>query len=190
MKLRTILRSTPALLLVATTAAIAAAGPAMAEERTCRGTIGAVTLDNLRVPQGATCTLNGTRLQGTIKVERGATLKATTVRVNGNVQAEGARNVTVLDSQVGGSIQLVQGGAANLRRNSVTADILLDDNSGALAGVNNAIGGNLQAFQNTGGVAVSRNRIDGNLQCKENSPRPTGGSNVVQGSKEDQCRTL
>ena len=33
---------------------------AFAEERTCRGTLGAVTVDNLRVPDGATCTLNGT----------------------------------------------------------------------------------------------------------------------------------
>jgi hypothetical protein len=48
----------------------------------------------------------------------------------------------------------------------------------------------VQAFQNTGGVTVARNRIDGNLQCKENSPRPTGGNNVVQGNKEDQCRAL
>ena len=190
MKLSTILQCTPALLLVATTAGVATAGPAMAEERTCRGSIGAVTLDNLRVPQGATCALNGTRLKGTIKVERGATLKAATVRVNGNVQAEGARSVTVLDPRVGGSIQLVQGGAANIRRNTVIADILFDDNSGALAGVRNMIGGNLQAFQNTGGVTVSINRIDGNLQCKENSPRPTGGDNVVQGNKEDQCRAL
>jgi hypothetical protein len=28
-----------------------------AEERTCRGALGAVTVDNLRVPQNATCTL-------------------------------------------------------------------------------------------------------------------------------------
>jgi hypothetical protein len=186
----TVLRTTPALLLAVSSAGLAAAGPASAEERTCRGTIGAVVLDNLRVPQGATCTLNGTRLQGTIKVERGGTLKASTVRVNGNVQAENARSVTVLDSRVGGSIQLVQGGTANLRRNVVSADILFDDNSGVLAGVNNTIGGNLQAFQNTGGVTIASNRIDGNLQCKENSPRPTGGRNVVEGSKEDQCRGL
>ena len=50
------------------------AAPASAEERTCRGTIGAVTVDNLRVPQGATCTLNGTHVKGTVKVQRGATL--------------------------------------------------------------------------------------------------------------------
>jgi hypothetical protein len=190
MLLSKVLRCTPALLLAVSGAGLVAAGPATAEERTCRGTIAAVTLDNLRVPQGATCTLNGTRLQGTIKVEGGATLRANAVRVVGNVQAEGARSVTVLDSRVGGSIQLVQGGAANVRRNIVNADILFDDNSRALASVNNTIGGNLQAFQNTGGVAVSRNRIDGNLQCKENAPPPTGGGNVVQGNKEDQCRGL
>jgi hypothetical protein len=34
------------------------------------GTIGGRTVDNLKVPQGATCTLNGTYVKGTIKVER------------------------------------------------------------------------------------------------------------------------
>ena len=52
------------------------------------------------------------------------------------------------------------------------------------------VGGSVQVFQNSGGVAISRNRIDGNLQCKENSPAPTGGGNVVQGNKEDQCARL
>jgi hypothetical protein len=120
MKVSTIVRSSCALLLLAG-AGLTTVGPAAAEERTCRGTIGAVVLDNLRVPQGATCTLNGTRLQGTIKVEGGATLNASTVRVNGNVQGEGARSVTVLDSRVGGSIQLVQGQAANIRRQHQSA---------------------------------------------------------------------
>jgi hypothetical protein len=69
------------------------AGPALAEDRVCRGTLGAVTVDNLRVPQSATCTLNGTYVKGTIKVERGATLQASNVRVIGNVEAEGERTV-------------------------------------------------------------------------------------------------
>ena len=42
---------------------LALAPPAMAEERTCRGTIGAVTIDNVRVLQGATCRLSGTIVQ-------------------------------------------------------------------------------------------------------------------------------
>ena len=53
-----------------------------------------------------------------------------------------------------------------------------------------AFGGSIQVFQNTGGVNIASNRVNGNLQCKENRPAPTGGGNVVQGNKEDQCARL
>jgi hypothetical protein len=167
------------------------AAPAWAEETVCRGTIGATTVDNLRVPDGATCTLNGTHVKGTVKVEGGARLKALGVRVIGNVQAENARKVVVRDrSKVGGSVQIVQGDIARIVRNRITGDILFDEQAGALKANRNKIGGNLQAFKNTGGLAINGNRIDGNLQCKENDPAPTGGSNIVQGNKEDQCAGL
>jgi hypothetical protein len=166
------------------------AGPASAEERVCRGTIGAVTVDNLRVPQDATCTLDGTLVEGTIKVERDATLKASGIRVIGNVQAENANKVVIRNGSVGGSVQIVQGGAARVVGTRISGDILFDEQVRALAANRNRIGGNLQAFQNTGGLAINDNRIDGNLQCKKNDPAPTGGGNVVQGSKEDQCKEL
>jgi hypothetical protein len=74
-----------------------------------------VTVDNLRVPQNATCRLDRTRIKGTIKVERNATLRARRVRVIGNVQAENARRVVVIrSSRVGGSVQIGQGGAARV----------------------------------------------------------------------------
>ena len=146
------------------------AAPAAADERACRGSIGATTLDNVRVPSGATCTLTGTTVKGTVKVERGATLKATRVRVVGNVQGEGHRLVNVASSTVGGSIQLVQGGGAALNGNKVTGDV--------------------QSFTNRASQTILRNRIDGNLQCKENRPAPRGTANVVGGNKEDQCRRL
>jgi hypothetical protein len=156
--------------LVSLVATALTAAPAFAEERTCRGTIGATTVDNLRVPQGATCTLNGTRVKGTVKVERGATLNASRISVIGNVQAEGAAAVNVTASSVGGSVQVVQGRNSRLDRNSVKGDV--------------------QYFENRGTISITSNRIDGNLQCKENSPRPTGGGNIVQGNKEDQCARL
>jgi hypothetical protein len=106
------------------------AAPAFAEERTCRGTIGATTVDNLRVPQGATCTLKGTRVKGTVKVERRATLKASDIRVIGNVQAEGAANVNVATSTVGGSVQIVQGKNSKLNRNAVKGDVQYFENRG------------------------------------------------------------
>jgi hypothetical protein len=165
--------------------------PASAEERACRGTIGARTVDNLRVPQGATCTLNGTFVKGTIKVQRAATLIATNVRVIGNVQGENAQNVVVKGgSRVGGSVQVVQGARAKVAFSGVNGDILYDENDGQLSVVSSRIGEDVQAFQNTGGVTISNNRIEGNLQCKANSPRPTGGGNVVHGVKQDQCKRL
>ncbi len=177
--------------LLAIAALLPGQNVAYAEERSCRGTLGAITVDNLRVPQGRSCTLNGTYVKGTIKIEANATLRANGVRVIGNVQAENAASVYVVSSsRVGGSVQIVQGGNARVNNSRINGDILFDDQAGPLQAKGNVIGGNLQAFQNTGGIVISNNRIDGNLQCKENSPRPTGSGNIVQGSKEDQCRGL
>jgi len=168
-----------------------AAAPASAEERVCRGTIRATTVDNLRVPQYASCVLLGTRVKGTIKVEFNATLRAEDVIVVGNVQAENAKSVRVLDgSRVGGSVQVKQGGGAVVSDSRINGDIQYDSNSAMLRALRNRVGGNVQAFQNTGGFEVRRNTIDGNLQCKENTPRPIGGANIVGGNKEDQCARL
>ena len=177
--------------LAAATALGVAPGVAHAEERTCRGSLGAVTVDNLRVPSGATCSLNQTYVKGTIKVERNATLTASKVRVVGNVQAENARRVVVgSGSRVGGSVQVKQGGSASVTGSTIAADIQYDANSAALVASSNRIGGSVQIMQNRGGVKVYSNRIDGNLQCKSNSPRPAGSGNVVGGNKEDQCARL
>jgi hypothetical protein len=156
---------------LALVAAAFVAAPASAEERSCRGTLRAVTVDNLRVPQGATCRLRGTRVKGTIKVERAGRLFARHVRVIGNVQGEGARHVAVTrGSRVGGSIQVVQGRHGSVLRSRIVGDV--------------------QFFENRGRIEIRRNRINGNLQCKENARRPVGGRNVVGGNKEDQCARL
>ena len=167
------------------------AAPASAEERVCRGTIRATTVDNLRVPQYASCVLLGTRVKGTVKVEFNATLRAEDIVVVGNVQAENAKSVRVLDgSRVGGSVQVKQGGGAVVSDSRIDGDIQYDSNLAMLRALRNKVGGSIQAFQNTGGLEVRRNTIDGNLQCKENSPPPTGGGNIVGGNKEDQCARL
>jgi hypothetical protein len=107
----------------------------------------------------------------------------------GSVPAWYRRHAT-LTSRVGGSVQVVQGGRARVAGSRITGDVLYDENNRFLRVVRNVVGGNVQAFQNTGGVEIANNRIDGNLQCKENRPRPTGGGNIVQGNKENQCASL
>ena len=178
--------------VVAALGLLAALGmhPAHAGETVCIDTLGSITVDNLRVPSGEACTLNATTVKGTVTVERNATLYARSVRVMGNIQAENANQVSVANSTVGGSIQIRQCGAATIHRVRVAGDIQFGANSRALNALDNKVGGNLQAFQNRGGVRIAYNRVTGNLQCTENGPAPTGGDNLVQGSKEDQCRGL
>lgn len=176
---------------VALTVAVTLPQTAAGEERSCRGQLGRVSLDNLRIPQGATCTLNGTRLNGTITVQRGATLIANGVRVNGSVQAENARNVVVRrSSRVGGSIQVKQGGGATVTGTRVIHDIQFDQNRRFVRAHRNRVGGSIQVVENSGGASIMRNVINGNLDCKENRPAPNGGDNVVGESKTDQCARL
>lgn len=157
----------------------------------CQGALGAVTVENLDVPQGASCTLDGTRVLGNIFVQNGASLTARGITVIGNIQAEGARLVEVLaGSSVGGSIQLKQGGSIRIESGIVTGDIQLESNQGVLLVGGNRVGGNIQIFQNVGSIAFANNTVNGNLQCKENNSAPGGGNNAVQGNKEDQCAHL
>ena len=164
---------------------------AHADEIRCVGTLGAITVDNVLVPEGKKCTLNKPRVEGTVQVARNATLYAKTARIDGNVQAENAKLVSVTaNTTVGGSIQVKQGAAATINRVTVEGDIQFDDNSKRVQALNNTVGGNIQVYENTGGVVIKGNRVDGNLQCKSNTPAPTGGNNIVQGNKEDQCKKL
>lgn len=180
-----ILSTTIVLVMVVTLAQPAAAGDTI-----CTGTLGAGTHDNIRVPDGATCTLNGTRAQGNVFVGTGARLTAGNVTVIGNIQAEGAASVAVTNASIGGSIQHKQGGAATVTGTRINADLQFESNNAALRAEGNTVGGNLQAEQNGGGLHIANNTIDGNLQCQANDPAPTGGGNIVRGSAEDQCARL
>jgi hypothetical protein len=132
---------------------------ASAEGRTCRGTIGATTVNNVRVPQGAACTLSGTRVKGTIKVERGSVLDARGVRVIGNVQGKNASKVTVrASSRIGGSVQVVQGGRANVLSSFVNGDILFDEIRG---GWRSATTSWAEASRRSRPAAGSRSRVTG-----------------------------
>ena len=181
-----------ALVAVLMTAAFGLAAPAAADTD-CTGSLGAVTIDDtLRVPDGATCSLEGTVVQGNLLIGEQATLTATGITVDGNIQDDNnnAGAVTVLDSEITGNIQLEQGTSATVRGTAIDGDLQLESNAGALRAESNTIGGNLQANQNSGGLAITGNTIDGNLQCQSNDPAPTGGGNVVHGDAEGQCAGL
>jgi hypothetical protein len=182
-----------AIVLASLLALVVAAPAALAEERVCRGTLGATTVDNLRVPSGASCTLNGTTVKGTIKVERGAKLFAYGVRVVGNIQSEGFQSVFIKEgSKVGGSVQLENGksgGVGNVTATRINGDLQFFSNKARMVARGNTILANLQAVSNTGGLVIQNNRIAQSLQCKQNNPPPVGGGNTA-GDKEGQCARL
>ncbi len=170
--------------------ALSVSHAAFAEETVCTGQIGAQSLDNIFVPDGATCYLTGTRANGTLKVGTGSTLIASNIHINGNIQSEGSNQVSVAGrSFVGGSVQIVQGRGANISGTMMNGDLFFYKNASLVHANNNMIGGNLQAFENFGGTVFSDNFIKGNMQCKENVPAPVGSGNRAS-SKEDQCARL
>ncbi|AHY47585.1 Hypothetical Protein RradSPS_2302 [Rubrobacter radiotolerans] len=174
-------------------AMVVAMPQALADDRVCRGTIGAATTDNIVVPQGATCTLSGTKVEGNVKVKNGAKLYAKGVRVDGNIQSEGFSVVQVSQrSSVGGDIQLdkgLRGGSAFVGGSTIDGNLQLKENYASITAQNNTIRGNLQAESNRGGLVFKNNRISGSFQCKQNNPAPTGGGNTA-GDKEGQCSRL
>ena len=60
---------------------------AYGRELLCKGNIGAITINNLRVPKGYTCQLRGTLVKGLITVEDKAILKTSGARLKGNIRA-------------------------------------------------------------------------------------------------------
>ncbi|CAN5319374.1 hypothetical protein BH20ACT3_BH20ACT3_16820 [soil metagenome] len=186
------LRQTAALALIPAALALAACEPTNpTSPGSCNGRIDGRTVEKVIVPQGATCVLENTRVQANVEVKRDTTLIARGARIGGNIQAENHREVRVgRSTTVGGSVQLEQGKKVSVRDTRVTGDIQYDANSGPLDATGNRVNGNIQIVGNRGSNEIRSNRVGGNLQCKENSPPPTGGGNIVDGNKEDQCRRL
>jgi subtilisin family serine protease len=136
----------------------------------CTGTVNWLTADNLLVPPGATCTLMGARIKGTLKVEEGATLLASEVYVKGSIQAKKAASVQITGSRVDGNLDMEEGGSASLQGTQIS--------------------GGAKFIKNGNSISIANNTIQGDLECKENRYMPTGGGNLVRGSKKDQCSGL
>ena len=156
----------------------------------CSGTIGAEAVEEVEVPPGATCTLQGTSVGGNITVDSGGTLFAHGVSTDGDVEAEGARVVDVSESVIGGNVQIKAGGSSTVRGTRIDGDLKWESQSGPLDATGNTIGGNLQADENGGGLKVSANHLNGDLECAENNPPPAGRGNAAVGSSEGQCANL
>jgi hypothetical protein len=160
-----------------------------AEPGHCDGTIGSRQVDEVRVPSGATCTLDGTVVDGNVSIAHGGTLRTRGIDVDGDLEAEGATYVEVrAGSTIGGNLQLQAGGGVVVVDSTIRGDLRLEENRGRLAVTHNQVRGNLALDENRGGVSVAHNDVGGDLGCEENRPAPSVSGNDVSGNQEDQCR--
>ncbi len=184
-----------ALTIVVAAMGFLSAGSAGADDFLCDGTFGAVNIaDNVTVPFGATCFLDGTTVQGNIEVEEGGsliTLGGTTIGGNVEVEENGAF-VAVEDTTILGNMESEEGGSLFILGETVLGGNVKVEEDGSLLALGVRIGGNMEAdgaafvglFQDLGGAltdvegnvkieetqssVICETKIGGNLKAKEN----------------------
>jgi hypothetical protein len=145
----------------------------------CSTTINAGVLDNVVVPDGATCTLNGTNVTGSIKVGTGSSLFTNAATVGGNVQGTDApQTVIMLDTNIGQSVHIEQavgritiGNAGCAVDPIVGIDVHLANNHGLIALCYLSVGNNMILQGNTRTMGIFHNDIGNNLIVQENTGR-------------------
>lgn len=143
----------------------------------CTGTLSSGTYQNIKVPTGATCTLNDVTVNGNIKGQAGASLIMSSSVVNGNVKLKSPATIGIGGPPLTGPIigNTIRG---NLYIKGATSDVLIADNT---------INGNVKVRKASGPSVVvgenAQNRIKGNLNVSNNnSPFGRVTGNVVNGN--------
>lgn len=173
-----------------TSPALADAPPGLSGSVQCAGLrIGAVTVDNVEVPAGMTCKLDGTTVLGGVRVLSDSVLLAGGgVQVAGSIQSDGAAHVelTGLASRVAGNFELKKGGSGLLAGAEVVGTVVFEELSEAVAVGGARAGGGMKLVKNTGGATVSNNVVLGALKCFDNTPAPANSGNSAN-ALEGQC---
>jgi hypothetical protein len=74
---------------------------AHADDFRCVGVVGPITVDNVVVPRGAECVLDGTQVLGNAKTQRRGNLFMFGANVRGNVQGKSGSTAAASSSSIG-----------------------------------------------------------------------------------------
>ena len=177
--------------VLALTGVFVGAPAAHADDYQCVGRAGPITVDNVVVPSGAQCVLDGTQVLGNVKTEPGGDLSMGGANVHGNVQVtsgstagavsstiggdyqcDGCFILVLIESSVGGSVQVTGAEShAVIFASSVAGDVEIVDSGpaeGFFAIATTIIGGNMKYEKNAGSIEILANTIGGELQILEN----------------------
>lgn len=155
------------------------AGSTPAKATVCSGTLSGA-YDQIVVPDGATCTLDGATVAKGVTAGTNSSLFTMNASIGGNVMTRGAYTVQIVDTSVGlnidvtGTTHLTKIGDARCAVDpTIGHNVMVKSNSGPTAICSLDIGNNLALFDNTGSVGVFRNHVDNNLLVFRNSGKGT-----------------
>jgi hypothetical protein len=167
--------------MAAASIVLAGAPAALAAQTECVGTFTG-TADNVVVPEGAHCEMDGATVTGNVLVKPGASLRASATDIGGNVKGIDSAWVCLqFGSTAGGNFD-VMGGLAGTTTGfdistSVGGNAKVRQNAG-LTFIDAAhVDGNVDVSSNTGTLEIEFNTIDGNVKVDDNdvSTTYTGG---------------
>jgi len=165
------------LTLVAGALGIAPGATLAAPAAECTSTVSGGTTGNLRVPDGATCTLENVTVDGMVRVGEGATLITSDSQVSMNVMARDAASVRLIDTVVLGEINLqrtsgpiVIGSAGCAVDPVADGNIVLIDNDGTIAVCFMTLR-NLIVQGNSGRIGLFDNVVSNNIVVTQNTGR-------------------
>ncbi|GIJ66751.1 hypothetical protein [Virgisporangium ochraceum] len=158
-----------ALTAVVTASVVGAAAPAAQADLItyCIGTGGAVTVPNdLYVPPGESCALEGTTITGNVQVAAGANLVVNNGTISGEIRVAADGYLDTSGTTVGGQIVLAAGGFGVFLKNGTSGTVTLRPKGnqtieGFLYVENTSITGNVA-------VNVGEVRLDANTQVTGN----------------------
>jgi hypothetical protein len=185
---------------------------AHADDFKCVGVIGPIIVDNVVVPRGAECILDGTQVlgnakakpdgdlilaradvRGNVQVKSGSTAVAVNSRIGGDYQCDGCQSQDLFLSGLGGNFQVTAADdQALIVASSVDGDVQIVD-SGSARGFfaidETIIGGNVKFEKNAGSTLIHENTIAGGLQIFENDVEGEFGNgqfneNLVAGNMQ------
>src|SRR5438445_12624507 len=98
----------------------------------CVGVAPAIVNGNVVVPNGATCTMTGTRVRGDVNVEPGASLHAQTVQISGNVLGHDHRALSIdVTSRIDGNVVFEHGVTSMIGDSFVGQNLVFEEASSA-----------------------------------------------------------
>jgi len=174
---------------VAAQMTLAGAAAAFAQtDLTCVGSRANLTVQNVIVPMGATCTLTGMRVLGNIEVKERARVTVRTSTVNGDIIAEQGSIARVVGGTLSGGVHGLAAQSINISGGAIIAGDILTEETAAVVVGTGTTACNIEIL-NGGTANISGTRVTGSIKFEENRGRVAASSNQVAGNFEAYLNT-